>query len=481
MGVWENGKCSRRELVNFLIVVYFCLFNAFHYIVYFGFTFPGGQYSSKNKLSPRHRRNTGLQLYLQQFRAMLVKHILHSKRNIILAAVQLAVPLLNTAVAVVLLLVAPQYEITPPLVISATPYQDSIAQFSKGVNLSSLVTESLGQAYCLQFDDTGTQVVDIDAVTAVPHSIRDYLISEGKKEIGVYNSRNLVSAAFEYYDNEPIVIGNTSLGNISLIVGTAFYNNQPYHTSPLSLNAIDNAYAKHYLSDSHHFTVINDPLPPTVEEQFSEQAETFGLGSMVAFVMIFGMAFLSSSFGVFLIMEKSTKAKHLQIVSGVHSITFWLSKYLWDLINYMIPCALIGILMLACKVDSYALEGRVWDLYLILFLHGWAIIPFSYLLSFFFKEPASGYVRILVINIALSMLMYFTFKVLSIKELGLTDIADILDWFFMLMPLYSLGAALEAYYLHYTHITICLSFIPYSQHYCDYEGKNDFQSRGGQS
>ncbi|XP_038064273.1 ATP-binding cassette sub-family A member 3-like [Patiria miniata] len=430
----------------------------------------GDKFTSTSKLSLTTRRNKGPRLYAQQFWAMLIKHILHSMRNFILATVQLAVPLLTTSVAVVLILVAPQLEASPPLVISATPYQNSIAQFSKGKNLSHPVTESLSSMYSQHFQGTATQVVDIDSLTSIPHDMRDYLISEGESSISAFNSRNLVSATFEYYDNKPVVIGNITLGNISLLVGTAFYNNQPYHTSPLSLNAIDNAYLMHYLTKDHRVTVINEPLPPTLQEQFSEQSDTFGMGSMIAFVMMFGMAFLASSFGVFLMMESSTKAKHLQIVSGVHSTTFWLSKLIWDIINYMIPCILIGILMLACRVESYALEGRVWDLYLLLFLHGWAIIPLSYLLSFLFKEPASGYVRILIINIALSMVMYFTYEVLSIPDLGLEDIAEILDWVFMLMPLYSLGAAMETYYLHFNHIKICLSFPPFSLQYCDAQG-----------
>ncbi|XP_022091487.1 ATP-binding cassette sub-family A member 3-like [Acanthaster planci] len=428
------------------------------------------KFSSTSKLPLTERRNKGLQLYAQQFWAMLVKHVLHSMRNFILAAVQLAVPLLNTSVAVVLILIAPQLEASPPLVISAKPYQNSIAQFSKGQNLSYPVTESLGNMYTRHFDGTATRVIDIDAITPLPHSMREYLVSQGETSISAFNSRNLVSATFEYFDNRPVIIGNISLGNISLLVGTALYNNQPYHASPLALNAINNAYLMHYLTEDHRVTVINEPLPPTVQEQFAQESDAFGMGSMIAFVMMFGMAFLASSFGVFLIMESSTKAKHLQIVSGVHATTFWLAKLLWDLINYMIPCCLIGILMLACRVESYALEGRVWDLYLLLFLHGWAIIPFSYLLSFSFKEPASGYVRILIINIALSMVMYFTFEVLSIPELGLKHIAEILDWVFMLMPLYSLGAALEAYYLHFSHIKICLSFPPFSQQYCDAQG-----------
>ena len=75
------------------------------------------------------------------------------------------------------------------------------------------------------------------------------------------------------------------------------------------------------------------------------------------------------------------------------------------------------------------------------------------------------------------MLMYFTFEVLSMEQLGLRDIADILDWVFMLMPLYSLGASLELYYLHFSHIKICLSFQPYSLQYCDAQGEKERNSK----
>ena len=65
------------------------------------------------------------------------------------------------------------------------------------------------------------------------------------------------------------------------------------------------------------------------------------------------MAFLSSSFIVFLVQERSNKAKHVQLVSGVDPISYWTSAYLWDMINFMIPSCTLLILFVVFDVPAY--------------------------------------------------------------------------------------------------------------------------------
>ena len=77
----------------------------------------------------------------------------------------------------------------------------------------------------------------------------------------------------------------------------------------------------------------------------------------MAFNLCFGMAFLASSFIIFLVQERASKAKHLQFVSGVDPISYWTSSYLWDMVNFMLPC--IGILILFAVFDEAAFKGNV--------------------------------------------------------------------------------------------------------------------------
>ncbi len=45
------------------------------------------------------------------------------------------------------------------------------------------------------------------------------------------------------------------------------------------------------------------------------------------------MSFVPASFVVFLVTERASKAKHLQFVSGVDPVIYWLSNYVWDLVG----------------------------------------------------------------------------------------------------------------------------------------------------
>ena len=47
------------------------------------------------------------------------------------------------------------------------------------------------------------------------------------------------------------------------------------------------------------------------------------------------------------------QVKHLQFLSGIHSSSYWLASYAWDLLNTLIPIVLIVIIFAAFQVDTY--------------------------------------------------------------------------------------------------------------------------------
>ncbi len=55
------------------------------------------------------------------------------------------------------------------------------------------------------------------------------------------------------------------------------------------------------------------------------------------------MSFVPASFVVFLVAEKSTKAKHLQFVSGCDPVTYWLANYIWDMVGWRRDCVGFGV------------------------------------------------------------------------------------------------------------------------------------------
>lgn len=77
--------------------------------------------------------------------------------------------------------------------------------------------------------------------------------------------------------------------------------------------------------------------------------------------LLFGIAFLSSSFSILTVKERSTKAKDIQFTSGVYVATFWLSALLWDLITSFVPSLLQLVRAVWCRDPSlHIMVGLLW-------------------------------------------------------------------------------------------------------------------------
>jgi ATP-binding cassette subfamily A (ABC1) protein 3 len=136
------------------------------------------------------------------------------------------------------------------------------------------------------------------------------------------------------------------------------------------------------------------------------------------------------------VKERVTKAKHLQFVSGVNFVTFWLANMVWDFINFLVPCAGILLTFLIFNEEGFISAEQQGRFILVFFLYGWAMLPLMYLLSFFFSIPATGFTRVTMFNIFTGMATLITVVILQIPELQLLELARVLDWIFMVLPNY---------------------------------------------
>lgn len=57
------------------------------------------------------------------------------------------------------------------------------------------------------------------------------------------------------------------------------------------------------------------------------------MDAVVAICVIFAMSFIPASFVLYLIQERVTKAKHLQFVSGVSPLVYWVANFFWDMVS----------------------------------------------------------------------------------------------------------------------------------------------------
>jgi ATP-binding cassette subfamily A (ABC1) protein 3 len=75
------------------------------------------------------------------------------------------------------------------------------------------------------------------------------------------------------------------------------------------------------------------------------------------------MAFLVATFIVFVVNERARKAKHAQFLTGISSINFWLSTFVWDAVCYIVPSALILVVVLAFQTSGYSTTDLIGSAY----------------------------------------------------------------------------------------------------------------------
>ena len=332
-------------------------------------------------------RNTGTALYLQQFRAMFLKRVLHTFRNKIVTASQLIVPLFFTLMALIVIKTFPLNTTSPPLLLSINDFKTNYLPVTTAVNASETLNR-LSRFYMDQFNDTLAKVV---YVNDLPHfksnpDLVQYLADKGKESISTYNLRYLVAADFQEMGKK--------------IVTMAYFNNQAYHSPAITLANMASAILKFIANSSMiNYDMTNHPLPKTNANIIDDQMNQGFQGFTLAFNVCFGMAFLASSFSLFLVKERAMKAKHIQFVSGVRVVNFWLSTFCWDMINYIIPAIVLIICFAAFGIGQYVDDLRFFDIFLLFVLYGWAMLPFMYLWSFLFQVSSTAYVWITMFNI----------------------------------------------------------------------------------
>jgi hypothetical protein len=72
------------------------------------------------------------------------------------------------------------------------------------------------------------------------------------------------------------------------------------------------------------------------------------MGIMVMWMtlMPFGLLFVTGSFMTFPLMERVSKAKQLQLMTGTSPLAYWFTCFMWDLLLYMAVALIMTFVVL---------------------------------------------------------------------------------------------------------------------------------------
>lgn len=182
-----------------------------------------------------------------------------------------------------------------------------------------------------------------------------------------------------------------------------WYNLKGYDTNVAYLNVINNAMLRssvRLFNELNNLTVdspayknpaeqgivaFNHPMPFTKAQFLNQLEKRLLIDLFVAICIIFALSFIPASFLVFILEERETRSKQLQFISGVKPYIYWISNFVWDLINYIVPCALCILIFVIFDVKAYMSKENFPCLVSLMLLYGWAVIPLMYPLNYLFR------------------------------------------------------------------------------------------------
>lgn len=403
-------------------------------------------------------RNTGPYLIWQQFYALMIKHILNTIRNPIMTASQILASTLLAILAILILKSVPNPSDMPPLVLDLAKFKGTTVPYV-GCNESTVVDNFL-QNY--QHDAKNRPLLvpqEKFSNDSTYDALSEYLLDFGKKNLQAYSFHMAIGATFNGSCANRSVEAGENRNSIDI---TAFYNNRAYHTPAIALAAVDSAYIKTKINASYELQVTNHPLPRTIQEQGLQDqyraTEPFNLAQNI----MFSMSFLAASYSVFLVKERSVKAKHLQQVSGVRLPLYWVASFLWDFLIFAIAALGVFTVYSAFGIKGFVPGPQKARLLLVFFFYGLALIPFVYALQFLFDVPATAYVRICLLNIIAGMGSFIAVTVTELPTLDLLDLSRVLDNIFsVILPNYNLGRSFYNLYQNYQFNSLCDPFLKF--------------------
>ena len=288
----------------------------------------------------------------------------------------------------------------------------------------------------------------------------DYDLNENDFVLAAQDAEDLVQdndlLAYNYSNGfqwQEVIDDLNTVLNDSIAVRNVkvWWNNKAHHMLLSSTNALNNLILRNSLwdnasinPDEYGIISTSHPFKMTVSQLSDDLLNRSGRDLIVGICVIFAMSFVPASFVLYLISERTSKAKHLQYVSGVHPSIFWTGTFFWDMTNYLIPALICIIIFLCFQAESYVSGANFPCLCLLLFLYGFSVIPLMYPFSYLFSIPSTAYVLLTGINAFIGINCTTATYILDFfpDDQGLTNVNSFLKKVFLIFPQYCLGRGL---------------------------------------
>jgi ATP-binding cassette, subfamily A (ABC1), member 3 len=167
------------------------------------------------------------------------------------------------------------------------------------------------------------------------------------------------------------------------------------------------------------------------------------LGFQLAFNLGFAFAFVSAFYVIGYVKERVSKAKLLQVVSGVNMAVYWTTAFIWDYATFVVTTFLTLLTLFAFQEEQWTHIDELGRAFLVIMISGVCFLPMVYLGSLLFSIPATGFTRMSILFIFTGTGMFTIIFTMRFEEFELVDRARVMTYIFLIFPHFALSDAIS--------------------------------------
>lgn len=215
---------------------------------------------------------SGATLVQNQIIAMFKKKYLQTIRSWLLLLLQILIPVIFLIITILAGRERAIFNDLPPMLVTLDSYEEPVTVLQ--TNSSAEPTEF---AYRIAAEYQNMSLSLNTVLNVISTDMEEHILEKYSDTYARVNSRYIAGAS---------ITNDTNI--------TAWFNNQPYHGAPLTVNLVHNAVIRARLGADYSIHVTNAPLPFATKSRF-EMLQTGGsMGFQLAINTAFAMAFVAA-------------------------------------------------------------------------------------------------------------------------------------------------------------------------------------------
>ncbi|XP_025190796.1 ATP-binding cassette sub-family A member 3-like isoform X2 [Melanaphis sacchari] len=329
------------------------------------------------------------------------------------------------------------------LVMNSTSYLINQSAVSQGLNMS-LSTYKDSSVYYRAGDNSSE---NLEPIFVALSRLNKATVNETSSESNIINDllKMCQDDVFNYRTNLMIA------GDFNRTKSTVLYNNIAIHTPAIAVNLYSNALLQKLSGNNNSYiSTVNEPI---LMNDMRTCDEKLGTGLVLFWITTFtpGLLYLIGYFIALPLNERVSGIKHLQMMTKLSPIMYWVTCFIWDYFCYIIVVllTLIGMYFMD-KNDLLTDINEFGTLLTLLLIYGWSAILNAYVYSYFQKTFVNSMLLFISVNFILGIFINITMFILNdffaqFNQIKFFNILNIIRLIILIVPHFSYSACISGF------------------------------------